>query len=102
MVRRKKQSLPRPSSARNLRNQQTIVQRPGLQSHLSRENYSNRNRKPRSVIRGKAISSQPFFGSVSNQAEIIWCPIARAHGTSNGQKTMAVLTIQIPLTETTT
>src|SRR5947199_775543 len=95
MVRRKKQSLPRRSSAKNLKNQQTTVQRGGVQSHLSRDNYSNRDRKLRSVIRGKAISLQPFFGSVSNREEIIWCPIERAHGTKNCQITMAVLKIQI-------
>src|SRR4029077_12845274 len=75
-------------------------QRAGVQSHLS--NYSNRNRKPPNVMRGKAISSQPFFGLVSNRAEIIWFPIAPAHGTNNGQETTVVSTIQIPLTEATT
>src|SRR5881296_2029023 len=101
MVRRKKQSRPRRSSAKNLRNQQTTVQRAGVQSHLSRGNYSNRDRKLPSVIRGKAISSRPSSGSARNPLVTTRFPIGQAHGTKNGPKITAALTIQIPLTETT-
>ena len=33
---------------------------------------------------------------MSKRAEIIWCRIARAHGTNNGQEITAVLTTRIP------
>ena len=98
----KKRSQPKQNSAKSPTNRQTTIQSPRLRFRLSRANYLKRDRTRHSVIRGKAISSQRSFGSVSNLAGIISPQIAPAHGTNNGQKTTAALTIRIPRIEAIT
>src|SRR6266542_681180 len=70
-ARGKKRNLPKQNSAKNPRNQRTIVRAVAHQSHLSPASYSKRNRKPHNAIRGKPTLSRPFFGLASNRAETI-------------------------------
>ena len=53
-ARAKKRNRPKQNSAKNPRNRKTIVRAARLQSHLFRDNYSKRNRRPHTGIPWKS------------------------------------------------